>query len=247
MKTLMWKLINIGQVTFFFLWSFLWQTIAILLRFLTLSPRLSLWLARTVWAPTLIFITGSRVKIEGREKIDFSEPYIFVFNHQSTLDIAVAFRTIPVGIRFIAKKELKNVPFLGWYMRAMGMIFVDRKKSQKAFRSLEKATELIRKGANIVSFAEGTRSPNGKIQGLKKGTFVVAIQAGVPVIPVAIEGTRHVMPKNTFKLRPHLIRVAFGQPLTTKDLKYEDRADLIKDVRERLVELNLSIGGLGGE
>ncbi|MGD8539044.1 MAG: lysophospholipid acyltransferase family protein [Candidatus Aminicenantes bacterium] len=247
MKPLMWKLINMGQVTFFFFWSFLWQTIAICLRFLTWSQAPSLWLARTVWAPPLLFITGSRVKVEGRDKIDFSEPHIFIFNHQSTLDIAVAFRTIPVGIRFIAKKELKSVPFLGWYMRAMGMIFVDRKRSQKAFRSLEKASELIRKGADIVSFAEGTRSPNGKIQSLKKGTFVVALQTGVPVVPVAIEGTRHVMPKNTFKLRPHLIRVAFGQPLATKDLKYEDRADLIKDVREQLIALNLSIGGLGGE
>jgi 1-acyl-sn-glycerol-3-phosphate acyltransferase len=247
MKSLMWKLINIGQVAFFFLWSFVWQTIAILLRFLTLSQKISLWLARAVWAPPLILITGSRVKIEGREKVDFSKPHIFVFNHQSTLDIAVAFQSILVGIRFIAKKELKNVPFLGWYMWAMGMIFVDRKRGKKALRSLDRAVDLIQKGANIIAFPEGTRSSNGKIQDLKKGTFVVAIQAGVPVVPVAVEGTRHVMPKNSFRLRPHLIRVAFGRPLPTKDLEYEDRAALIKNVRKELIELNLSIGGLGGE
>jgi 1-acyl-sn-glycerol-3-phosphate acyltransferase len=191
-------------------------------------------------------MTGSRVKTEGREKVDFSQPHIFVFNHQSTLDIAVAFQSIPVGLRFIAKKELKNIPFLGWYMQAMGMIFVDRKRGQKAYRSLEKAAEMVNKGANIISFPEGTRSPDGTIMNFKKGTFVVAIRARAPIVPVAVEGTRHVMPKNTFRFRPHPIRVAFGQPIPTTNLKDENLANLIKDVRNRIIELNLSIGGLGG-
>ncbi len=245
MNPALWRMINAGQTFLFFFWSVLWQSIAIVLRFLTLSPKTSLWLARRVWAPPLISITGSKVMVQGREAIDFSSTHIFVFNHQSTLDIAVAFKVLPVGVRFIAKKELKNIPFLGWYMQAMGMIFIDRRKVRQAKESLDKAVERIRRGANIIAFPEGTRSPNGRLQPFKKGIFVVAIQAGVPIVPVAIEGTREVMPKNSFLLRPHPIRVAFGEPIPTEHLSYPDRDSLMHTVREQVSALHLSIGGRG--
>lgn len=240
-----WKILNFTQVAFFFFWSFLWQTVAITARLVMWNVDRSLWMAHKIWAPPLLRITGSEVTPHHREKIDFSQPHIFVSSHQSSLDIAVAFEVLPVPLRFVAKKELHYVPFLGWYMWAMGMIFVDRRRSQKAIASLKRAGELIREGANIIAFPEGTRSPDGRILPLKKGIFVLAIEAGVPIIPMAIEGTRHVMPKNTFQLRPHEIKVRFGDPIPTKDLTYEDREALRKEVQAQLIELNLALGGLG--
>jgi len=246
MKPLAWKLINLCQVIFFFFWSIIWQSIAIVVRFVTFSPGISLWLAHAVWAPPLIFITGSKVLVQGRERIDFSKAHVFVFNHQSTLDIAVVFKVLPVGVRFIAKKELKHIPFLGWYMRAMGMIFIDRKEPRKARESLKKTGKLMKKGANVVAFPEGTRGEDGRIQPFKKGVFVVAIESSIPIVPIAIEGTRQVMPKNTFQVRPHLIHVSIGDPIPTENLTYDDREALANKVRKRLIELNLAIGGLGG-
>jgi 1-acyl-sn-glycerol-3-phosphate acyltransferase len=246
MKRLAWKLINMGQVLFFFLWSVIWQSIAILIRIATFSPKISLWLAHAVWAPPLIFLTGSKVHVQGREKIDFSKAHVFVCNHQSALDIAVVFKVLPVGVRFIAKKELKNIPFLGWYMQAMGMIFIDRKDPRKARESLRMTGKLMEKGANIAAFPEGTRSEDGRIQPFKKGVFVVAIQSGIPLVPIAIEGTRRVMPKNSLRVRPHPIFVSVGDPIPTENLTYDDREALTHEVRKKLVELNFAVGGLGG-
>lgn len=240
-----WTLLNITQVTFFLFWSFFWQTVTIIVRFALMRQGPSLLTAKKVWADALIRITGSTIKPQYEEEIDWSKPHIFVSTHQSTLDIAVGFLVLPSPLRFVAKKELLYVPFLGWYMWAMGMIFVDRKRNEKAIASLKRAGEIIRNGASIIAFPEGTRSPDGRILPLKKGIFVVAIEAGVPIVPIAIEGTREVMPKNSFKLRPREIKVAFGKPIPTKDLVYEDRSPLTEQVYKALVDLNLSVGGLG--
>lgn len=246
-KPLLWRLLNMTQVAFFFFWSFYWQSTSVLLRLLGLiSEEKALRFATKYWAPALIRITGSKLdEVRGLEKVDFSKPHIFVCNHQSTLDIAVAFSAIPVPLRFVAKKELQYVPFLGWYMLATGMIFVDRKKRHKAVASLKRAGDLIRNGANVVAFPEGTRSDDGAIHPFKKGIFVVAIESGVPVVPVAIEGTRFIMPKNTFRLRPHTLRVSIGDPIPTEHLTYEDRETLRLQAQDAMIELNKAIGGLG--
>jgi 1-acyl-sn-glycerol-3-phosphate acyltransferase len=247
MKGFAWFLINVLQVCFFLFWSFLLQSLSILTRFLTGSQWLPLLCARYLWAPALVGITRSPVRVRGLEQIDLNKPHIFICNHQSTLDIAVAFVAIPKPLRFVAKKELLYVPFLGWYMWATGMIFVNRKKSEEARKSLERAGKIIREGADVIAFAEGTRSEEGEILPFKKGIFVVALEAGVPIVPMSIEGTRFVMPKNTFRIRPHQIDVVFGKPIETKDLTYEQRNDLINKTRNTIIDLNLSVGGLGGK
>ena len=247
MKGFAWFLINVLQVCFFLFWSFLLQSLSILTRFLTGSQWLPLLCARYLWAPALVGITRSPVRVRGLEQIDLSKPHIFVCNHQSTLDIAVAFVAIPKPLRFVAKKELLYVPFLGWYMWATGMIFVNRKKSEEARKSLERAGKIIREGADVIAFAEGTRSEDGEILPFKKGIFVVALEAGVPIVPMSIEGTRFVMPKNTFRIRPHQIDVVFGKPIETTGLTYEQRNELIHKTRNTIIDLNLSVGGLGGK
>lgn len=245
MDRFFWFFVNIGQVLFFFFWSFVWQSYSIFSRVLFDDPRPALWTARYVWAPTLLGITGAKIHIHGLEKVDLCKPHIFASNHQSTLDITAAFLALPIPLRFVAKKELFYIPFLGWYMWATQMIFVDRKKGKEAIKSLKRAGELIREGADIIAFPEGTRSDDGKVHPLKKGIFVVALEAGVPIIPLVIEGTRHVMPKNSFQIRPHDIHIAFGEPIETKNLRYEDREALMIQTRDAMGALLQSIGGLG--
>ena len=119
-------------------------------------------------------------------------------NHQSSLDIVVAFMVLPVNLRFVAKHVLKYVPFLGWYMWATGMIFVHRGRRGAAMGSLVEAAARVRDGASVLVFPEGTRSRDGNVQAFKKGAFVLASQAGVPIVPVAIEGSGRCFPPDGF-------------------------------------------------
>lgn len=245
-RELGWKLVNVVQVGFFILWSVWWQSVSLWLRVVLRDTRVPLLMARWVWAPGIAAAIGCRLEPpDGLEGVDLSRPAIFVFNHQSTADIGVAFMSLPVPLRFVAKRELERVPFLGWYMAAMGMIFVDRGRSERAIASLERAGELIRAGAHIAAFPEGTRSADGRILPFKKGIFVVAIEAGVPVVPVAIEGSRHVWPRGSFRFRPGNVRVKLGQPIATAGLSYDDRDALRSEVHAALVALHREIGGAG--
>ncbi|OGR12423.1 MAG: acyltransferase, partial [Deltaproteobacteria bacterium RIFOXYB12_FULL_58_9] len=179
--------------------------------------------------------------------VDFTQPHIFVLNHQSMADICVGFVAIPVGLRFVAKKALAFVPFLGWYMWATGMVFVDRGNSRQAIRSLNKAGEQIRAGANIIAFPEGTRSTDGVIKPFKKGIFVVALNSGVPIVPVAIEGAHRVLPPGGLHLRPGLVRARIGRPIPTAGYTKADLEVLVRDVRSNLIALHRDIGGAGGD
>ncbi len=246
MNRLFWLLLNIVQVLFLIVWSVLMQSSAILVRLVTFSAKTPLWMARTMWAPPLIRGAGARIEVNHRERLQLDRPAVYLFNHQSAFDIAVGFVSIPVPLRFVAKRELAYIPFLGWYMWATGMIFVDRGKGPRAIKSLRAAARLVRKGANIIAFPEGTRSDDGRIGPFKKGMFVLAIEAGVPVVPVAIAGSRDVMPKNTFRFRPGLVRVNIGEPIPTEGLAYSDRKSLMERTRASMIALHEEIGGQGG-
>ena len=174
---------------------------------------------------------------ESDDGIDWSKPYIFMWNHQSFFDIVIAFITTPQNIRFVAKRVLKSVPFLGWYMWATGMIFVDRSNREQAIKSLAAAGKLIRAGASILAFPEGTRSRDGRVSPFKKGPFVVALQAQVPIVPVAIEGSGAVLPRGGWRARPGRIRVKFGVPIPTAGLSEADRDQLMHRVREAIIDL----------
>ncbi len=241
-----WLILNVLQVLFLIIWSVLLQTAAILVRLVTFSANTPLWMARAMWAPPLIAGSGGKLKIHHEDRLRLDRPAVYLFNHQSAFDIAVAFVSIPVPLRFVAKRELLYIPFLGWYMWATGMIFVDRGKGAKAIRSLRRAAKQVRDGANIIAFPEGTRSDDGRIGAFKKGMFVLAIEAGVPIVPVAIVGSRDVMPKNSFRFRPGLVNVNIGEPIPTEGLTYKDRLDLMERTRAALIALHVEVGGPGG-
>jgi 1-acyl-sn-glycerol-3-phosphate acyltransferase len=244
--TWLYPLLNVLQALFLVLWSVFWIPSAVLAMVVTLDGNTALMFARRFWASMHWRISGSRMHVEPLPDIDWSRPHIFLMNHQSALDIPCAFAALPVNLRFIAKHVLKYVPFLGWYMAATGMIFINRSNRYEALRSLAKAGERIRAGANILAFPEGTRSRDGRILPFKKGAFVLAIEAQVPIVPVAIEGSIKTLPSGGIRLRPHPIRVKVGAPIETKGLVPADRERLMRQVREAIIQMNLELGGLGG-
>jgi len=247
----LYPLLNLFQGVFLAVWTAFWITLAAVFTLLTLNRNVALAMARRIWAPTLVRGPGGRFLLEPLPDVDWSKPHIFVMNHQSMMDIPCAFAAIPANLRFVAKDELKYVPFLGWYMWMTGMIFITRPSGggganrMKAVRSLKLAGERIRAGSNILAFPEGTRSSDGAILPFKKGSFVLALEAGVPIIPVAIEGTGKVLPPNSFRVRPGDVRMKIGEPIPTAGRTRREKDALLIEVREVLGRMHQEIGGKG--
>ena len=210
---------------------------------LTGSGDLPIWLGRHVWGPVGLWLAGAKLDVVRRPEPP-AGPAIFASNHESVLDIWVLFVVVPRSFRFIAKQELYRIPIFGWYMRMGGHIPVDRSNHARAVASLAKAGAAVRGGTSIVVFPEGTRSRTGRVQPFKKGPFVVAKEAGVPVIPIAISGSGAITPSHQLLVRPGTIRVAAGDPVDPA--AFGDKEGLLAAVRTRIVELHRSIGGLGG-
>ena len=180
------------------------------------------WIGRNIWGPWLLAVLGCKLELETNPDIDFEQPHVFFMNHQSTIDILVAFTVIPVDISFVAKKELKWIPFLGWAMQVGGMIFVDRSSPKRAVRSMRHAADQVSQGKNIIAYPEGTRTQTGELKPFKKGAFVTAMQAKVDLIPIAIDGARAVYGANGLGINPGTVKVKFGHPISTDSLNYKN-------------------------
>ena len=190
-----------------------------------------------LWSLQLLFICGVKVKVEGLEKINKDGRYVFVANHQSYFDIPVMYAGLFAGLSFIAKKELFLIPFFGWGMAAVGHIWIDRKNARKARKSMTRAVSMLKRNKiSLVLFPEGTRSSNGKVGEFKRGSFVLALEAGVPVVPVAICGTREVQSKSTLKIVPGVVKLIIGDPLPIVSGAGLDKVHLSGMVRETIVK-----------
>jgi len=189
-----------------------------------------------LWARILLGLCRVRVVVRGAEKIHPPGPYVFLSNHQSQFDIPAAILAIPLQFRVLAKKELFHIPIFGWALRLSGFVGIERSNREKAIRSLDEAARRIRKGRSLLIYAEGTRSPDGSLLPFKKGGFILAIQAGVPVIPLTILGSRSVLPKGSLRIRPGTIGVVVGDPIDPRRYPLEEKEALMKKVREAMSE-----------
>ncbi len=237
--------LNVVQALFLSFWSVLWISLALLVAVVTRKQELALTMARRIWAPPLRWIGRARIDLEPMPDIDWRQPHVFVMNHESMLDIPIAFIVLPVNLRFVAKNILKYVPFLGWYMWSTGMIFVHRGKGGVSMGSLAQAGARVRGGANVLVFPEGSRAHGGGFLPFKKGAFVLATAAQVPIVPVAIEGSGRCLPRDGFRPRAGTVRVKVGAPIPTTGLGRGDLPDLAERTRQALSELHVSIGGRG--
>lgn len=201
--------------------------------------------SRRLWSPCLMHIGGVDLTVEHEVDLNWSEPHIYLSNHQSVVDIPACFIAVPHPLRFIAKHVLRRIPVLGYYMKITGMIFVNRSNRRLALKSMRMAAERVRSGASIIAYPEGTRSTTGEVLPFKKGVFMVAIESGVPIVPCATEGGRAIFPRG-FKIRPGKMRVITGRPIPTEGLQNRDRDALIRQVRDEVIRLHRKIGGIGG-
>jgi 1-acyl-sn-glycerol-3-phosphate acyltransferase len=170
-------------------------------------------LARS-WARVTLWASASPVVIEGMDRIDWSQPKVLVANHISDFDVLALAGSLPVPYAFVAKKELERVPFFGAAWKAAGHISIDRSDREKAVQSLRRAGEKMRREKSIVIiFPEGTRSRTGEMQPFKKGAFVLAQEAGVPIVPVAIRGSDLIKRPGSPRIHPGPIYLHFLPPV----------------------------------
>jgi len=213
-----------------FLTAFL-GIVALGISFLGSSERTIHKIAR-IWGKGILFISGIRVRVKGMSFVDPDQSYIFMANHQSNFDIPVLLAHLKVQFRWLAKAELFKIPVFGKAMRKAGYISIDRSDRKSAFLSLKKAAETIQNGTSVLIFPEGTRSADGRLRSFKKGGFVLATEAGVPVVPVILYGTRSIMPREGLTIRPGDVTLRILPPVDTKDFHRKRKDALLEKIRK---------------
>jgi 1-acyl-sn-glycerol-3-phosphate acyltransferase len=179
-------------------------------------------------------VCGIKVSVSGLNHIH-NPPYIFMCNHQSALDIYGLLKGLPLPFKWVAKRQLFSIPFLGWAMKRAGYISLDRENPREALTAIEDAAKRIKNGVNIIIFPEGTRSNNRRLLPFKKGVFSLAVKAGVPVAPIGIKATGELQPKD--HLLPKgtgTIYINIGRPVDIAKGARTSKAVLMNEVREAI-------------
>ena len=189
------------------------------------------------WSWLILATTGVTVHAEGLERLERGRTYIFVSNHQSIYDIPVLFATLPWQLRIIAKDSIGRVPFLGWHLRRSGHLLVDRGHPDRA-GILRKWKDLVGKGLSLIIFPEGTRSLDGRVAPFKGGSFLMAIEARLPLVPLSVDGSRFVMKKGRLMTCPGHVLLSVHAPIETTGLTALDARPLAARVRT-VVELGV--------
>ncbi|MFM7233489.1 MAG: lysophospholipid acyltransferase family protein [Flavobacteriales bacterium] len=226
------------QVTLILVWTAVSALVGIVLMLVTFNGQ---WVhyfeGRYFFSPVILFLARVQLKVTGLENLDLEKPSIYVSNHVSHLDVVCIAKAIPIGLFYIAKKELKSVPFLGQYMTLIGHIFIDRKNREQAMISMRKAAQLINDGKSVITFPEGTRSSDGRLSLFKKGTFVIAKEGAIDIQPIAVLNADKILPRDSFIIHSGTIEVRIGKRIHAHEfagLNTEEAASLS---RERVLQL----------
>jgi 1-acyl-sn-glycerol-3-phosphate acyltransferase len=165
------------------------------------------------WSRLNILLSGTRVRVRGRGHLAPGQSYIVMSNHQSLFDVWALIAYLPLQLRWIIKKDIRRVPVFGYALERMGHIYVDRTRGDSVLISIEKAARKIRENTSVVFFPEGTRSEDGRLLKFRKGGFILAQKTGQPILPITINGSRFVLPKNTLGLMPGRIELVVADPI----------------------------------
>jgi 1-acyl-sn-glycerol-3-phosphate acyltransferase len=182
-----------------------------------------------------VLLAGVNVVIEGLDRLDPARNYIFMANHVSNIDPPILVPIIPRRTSVLVKRELFRIPILGYAMRLGDLVAVDRANREAAVDSVRRAVEVLKRGLNMVIFPEGTRSRDGRMLPFKKGPFYLALDSGVPVVPVSMVNTFQIWPKGHFYIKPLTARVVFHEPLNPQD--FATRDDLMNAVRDKIASV----------
>ncbi|MDG1002276.1 MAG: lysophospholipid acyltransferase family protein [Pseudomonadales bacterium] len=170
----------------------------------------------TLWAKINTKAALIGVQTTGKEHIKQGQSYVVVANHQSLLDIYLLYGYLGIDVKWVMKQELRAVPVLGLACEMMGHVIVDRSNTASALASMERARERIKDGMSVIFFAEGTRSRSGELKPFKKGAFRMAQELNLPILPITIQNTRHILPSDTIDLRPGVTRMTIGKPISVE-------------------------------
>ncbi len=211
-----------------------WGTVSILGSCVSGSGRLQHYCMRR-WSKDNLWLSRARVEIEGLENIDPARPQIFVANHSGLHDILSLSAHLPVQFRWIAKKSLFRIPFMGWHMRRSGYIAIDRENPRSAAKGILEAADVIRSGVNAIAFPEGTRSRTGLLGSFRSGAFSLALRAQVPLIPVALDGSCRVIVPKTLQVNPGtVIRIRICPALDVSAYSKGEKRRLMDAVHETI-------------
>lgn len=201
--------------------------------FFSLFDASGRWQHRTarVWANLLLAVAGVRVTTRGREHLIRDRPCVMVCNHLSYMDIPVLYARLPVQFRIVAREDLFRWPFLGWHLRRSGQLPVNRERAEGSLRSLMRAAESVRHGRSLFLFPEGGRSMDGRMRAFLPGAFFLAARAQAPIVPMALKGTRELLPPHSFHLRPRRVVLTILPPLETAGLRANQAGELAAQTR----------------
>lgn len=191
-------------------------------------------LVARLWAKTILFMARVKLNVRGLDRLNPEKSYIFMANHQSNFDIPALFVGLPVQFRWLAKAELFKIPIFGQGMRGCGYISIDRSNRESAFNSIQEAADKIKSGASVMIFPEGTRSHDGALLPFKKGGFVLAQGAGVPVVPIVIRGSRAIMAKKEMRIKTGEITIEILPEIDTLAFAGKNKDELMEAVRVQL-------------
>ena len=212
-----------------------WGLTAIITSFFTRTGNPVHIVAR-MWARSIMFASRIKVTVNGLANIDPTQSYVYMSNHQSNFDIPVLLAYLPVQFRWLAKAELFKIPIFGRAMRGAGYIKIDRYNQESAFESINEAARKMKNGVSAMIFPEGTRSRDGNIRSFKKGGFVMAVNASVPIVPIVLKGTWTIMDKSSLRINTGEVSLNILAPIATTGYTRETKDDLIKSVRAVIIE-----------
>lgn len=217
--------------------TFCFGSVNLVVSFFDPSGRVQVSIARG-WSRALLLIGGVNLQLHGAGGIAPEGSYVFSANHLSYMDTPVVLAAIPVQFRFLAKSGLFKIPLLGHHLKRAGHIPVPREDARAAIKTMAVAADVIRsRGISLLVFPEGGRSLDGELQDFREGAAYIAIRAGVPLVPVAIKGTREVLPMGSANIRAGVVQVWVGDPIPTVGLTLRDRARVTEESRRQIAAM----------
>jgi 1-acyl-sn-glycerol-3-phosphate acyltransferase len=206
----------------------------ILLSLITSSGRPAYIISR-IWGWLISKTAGVTFSLQGGDKVVPGVSYIITPNHQGNIDILALMLMLPTPYRWVIKKELEKIPIFGWALRRMA-VSINRANKVQAVRTLRQGADKLKEGWSLLIYPEGTRTPDGNLQDFKKGAFMMAVDTGVPILPVTINGAFKILPKKTLDLTPGHITVTISDPIPTEGLTEKDVPQLMESTRAAIME-----------
>jgi 1-acyl-sn-glycerol-3-phosphate acyltransferase len=189
------------------------------------------------WARLILAVSGVRVRVLHGERMATGMSFVVAANHASFYDILVLLAVLPMSVRFLAKRNLFRLPFLGWSMAAAGFIPVDREARSRSFATVDAALARLQGGRSLVVFPEETRTRTGDLLPFKSGAALLALKSGLPLLPLGIAGTLRIQRRGGFTITPSRVVLAVGEPISVESRSPKDRAALTDELRLHVAAL----------